>query len=365
MSGSDRGRLLIAATSGRALAAAAVRDGHEPIVIDLFGDLDTRALARTVMICPGSIESGFDRAGFLDAVRAAGPCRGLVVGSGFEDRPELLAAASEILPVFGPAPAVIARVKAPEAFARVLADLGVDHPPITRAAADAPGWLAKRAGGAGGGHVVRHRGGVPEEGRYLQRETAGTAVSLLVLAGDRPRLLGASRQWTDPTEARPFRYGGCAGPVPTTPAFDALAEALCGAFGLVGLISIDLLVTRARVTVLEINPRPGASLDLFPNLPLIAWHLGDPAEARSPDGLSRAAAIVHATADLRAPDATAWPDWVADVPRPGSLITSGAPICTVMARGATVAAARRILTARRALILDRLGAAHPPREVHA
>ncbi len=51
--------VLIAALSGRALAACARRGGYRPLVADLFGDLDTRELAEACERVPGSLARGF------------------------------------------------------------------------------------------------------------------------------------------------------------------------------------------------------------------------------------------------------------------------------------------------------------------
>ena len=55
ISSADPGDVLVAALSGRALAAAAARAGLRPIVLDLFCDVDTRALAPRSQRLPGSL----------------------------------------------------------------------------------------------------------------------------------------------------------------------------------------------------------------------------------------------------------------------------------------------------------------------
>ncbi|HEX8417993.1 MAG TPA: tetrahydromethanopterin C1 transfer protein, partial [Methylobacterium sp.] len=81
--------ILIAAQSGRALAQAARRAGLRPLVVDLFGDSDTLALAEHHRWAGGRFGSG--RLGG-EAVLAAldelaglsrTPPIGIVLGSGF------------------------------------------------------------------------------------------------------------------------------------------------------------------------------------------------------------------------------------------------------------------------------------------
>ncbi|HEY0441139.1 MAG TPA: aldehyde oxidase, partial [Xanthobacteraceae bacterium] len=86
--------VLIAAASGRALAVSARRGGYAPLVADWFGDADTLAVsARHVRLGTG-LAGGMQDAELLDALdrlaAGAAPC-GLVWGTGFEDRPNLLA----------------------------------------------------------------------------------------------------------------------------------------------------------------------------------------------------------------------------------------------------------------------------------
>ena len=83
---------LVAAVTGRALAASAVRGGHPVVVLDYFADRDTRALAgawRSVVAARGM---RFDQRALLTAAQELAPVpAGLVYGSGFEGRTGLLA----------------------------------------------------------------------------------------------------------------------------------------------------------------------------------------------------------------------------------------------------------------------------------
>ena len=99
------GSLLIAAISGRALAAAARRAGYRPLVADFFCDTDTVALAERAVMLPGDLQHGIDgeRAG-RDAA-ATGRKRAarsrVVLGSGFERRPELVDEIARHFPLAG------------------------------------------------------------------------------------------------------------------------------------------------------------------------------------------------------------------------------------------------------------------------
>ena len=89
--------VLIAAFSGRALAQSARRAGFEPLVADAFGDLDTKEAAAAVRVIDGAMATGFRTkplVAALDALASSSSTRpiGLVLGSGFEDKPRLIAA---------------------------------------------------------------------------------------------------------------------------------------------------------------------------------------------------------------------------------------------------------------------------------
>jgi uncharacterized protein len=355
--------MLVAALSGRALAAAARRAGDSVVVLDLFADEDTaHYAARCIQLPPAG--PGFDGDALLAAVDALAPAaQGLVYGAGFERHPALLAALARRVPLIGNPPETVAAVKDPLRFAALLARLGLPHPETRREPPpDADRWLRKEAGGAGGGHVITAAGAGTAPGSYFQRRVAGRPLSALFAANGRgARLLGFSEQWAAATAEAPFRFGGCAGPVmPAPPLAAAIADA-CGALaaaaGLVGLNSLDLLVAADGFHLIEINPRPGATLDLFDgdagpslwriHLDAVAGRL--PASLPAP-AMARAAAILYAPGALTIPRGMAWPRWASDRGPPGSRVPRGGPVCTVHAAAENVAAARAQVARR----VDRL-----------
>lgn len=351
--------VVVIALSARALAAAARRAGRRPAAIDLFADDDTKALARPCLRLPYD-DMRFDPAGLAEALERP-ELRGLplVYGAGFEDTPETLADLARTRPLLGNDAARVARVKDPFAFADELARLGIPHPEVSPTLPGRPErYVLKRRGGSGGGHVgavppaTRPGTGAPA-GWYFQRRAGGVPVSVLALGdGRRAVVVGLSRQWPAPTPEHPHRFGGAAGPMRATRRLGArlaeMADRLCAAFGLVGLISADVLVAGDGVTLIEVNPRPGATLDVFdrpPLPPLFALHL-DACAGRLPDAMPapwrcRAALVHYATRPVAVPHGFAWPEWTADRTPGPARVAAGAPLCTVLADGPGVAAARR------------------------
>jgi predicted ATP-grasp superfamily ATP-dependent carboligase len=260
----------------------------------------------------------------------------------------------------GNAAAVIARAKDPASFFPLLDDLGVRHPQTDLSRPSHPdGWLSKRIGGSGGAHVLACAKARSGKGRYFQRRLQGDPVSLLAVAdAEDLAVVGFSRQWTVGTEPRPFRYGGAAGPARLQTAAETLmtdaARTIARELGLVGLVSFDFLLVDSVPLLLEVNPRPGATLDVFDGAAgaLFAAHVaacrGEPvALGPIPPAEARAAAILYADRGPLTPDAPEWPQWTADRPMPGTRIPRHRPIATVFAAGETATAAE--LNCRRRL----------------
>ncbi|HET7593991.1 MAG TPA: ATP-grasp domain-containing protein [Stellaceae bacterium] len=365
---------LIAALSGRALAAAAARAGERAIVLDLFADRDTARHAKACVALPRG-PYGFARKAVLEAVaRRAGEVRGLVYGAGFEHDPALLGDIAKLVSLLGNSPETVAAAKDPLAFAALLARLGLPHPPTTREPPHGDGWLRKSIGGSGGGHIAPASVAAPDAGDfYFQKRVAGRAVSAAFLADGRSaHVLGFSEQWIAGDAASPFRYGGCAGPVPLPPALAAAIEAAChaiaSALGLIGLNSLDLLIDGDGFHIIEVNPRPGATLDIFDGQRGISlWRLHlDAVAGRLPSVPSdapaetRAAAVVYAAERIVIPAAMAWPAWTADRGTAGTIVDRGEPVCTVRARAATARAARDHAERRGARLLAQLAAGQYP-----
>ena len=147
--------LVVVAISGRALAQSAAKTGSRVVVLDAFGDRDTRAIAEVV--CVGADEGVAIDPGRLIAALGAEP-RGsglaIVVGSGFEGTPELASRLARYGRVYANDPAVVAALKDPEIGIALLRASGWRVPPTQREPpADRRGWLQKQTGGAGGTHV--------------------------------------------------------------------------------------------------------------------------------------------------------------------------------------------------------------------
>jgi predicted ATP-grasp superfamily ATP-dependent carboligase len=151
----------------------------------------------------------------------------------------------------------------------------------------------------------------------------------------------------------------------------ALAGAVVEEFGVVGLNGIDFIARQGIPYPVEVNPRWSASMELVERaygLSIIGGHAAacaagrlpafDLGEARRrPGALGKA--IVFARRNLVARDTSTWRTTtgdVRDIPRTGSRIPAGRPVCTVFAEGADAGACYGALVARAERIYAQLDA---------
>jgi len=370
----DARAVLIAAISGRALAASARRAHLRPLVADCFGDQDTLALADNHVTLSSGLERPFDQQEILAVLeRLASGDRpiGVVCGTGFEDQPDLLESLAARWRLLGNGAKTVGHIKDPVAFSGLCLAVGVPHPEISvTRPRDPTGWLAKRRGGAGGSHVRRADDPIAAGAIYYQREVAGRPVSALVLAHRGvAKLVGFSEQWSAPDRQHPFRYGGAVQPAELTHGTQAaMVESLARLLARVpleGLNSADFLVDGDRFWLLEINPRPGGTLDIFEphEGSLLGLHIA--ACERPLDdgptwcGEAAAAAIAYADHDIAVMPAIDWPTWTRDRPRSGITVKAGQPVCTVHAQAVSAAAARLLVAARVSSVLAELKRPRP------
>jgi predicted ATP-grasp superfamily ATP-dependent carboligase len=250
----------------------------------------------------------------------------------------------------------------------LLDSLGIAHPEVRLdPPADVAGWLVKRTGGAGGSHVRRARSRHRARAhRYFQRFQPGRTLSVLFAAdGRRARVIGFNEQWTAGVRhCAPYCYGGAVSQPPLPPQTQrriaGLLDDLVQVSGLVGLNGLDFILAGETPFVLETNPRPTATIDLYDadiEDGMLALHMrACRGELPVIPALSvtRAHAIVYAAVALRVPVGIEWPEWCTDLPDCGSVIPMGAPVCSVHAHATTSAQARELALARRSRMEDSL-----------
>lgn len=395
--------ILIAALSGRALAQSARRAGYTPLVVDAFGDRDTREAAAAVRCIPSAMTRDIEPESLLAALEELArettqPPLGVVFGAGFGDDAGYGIAIHRRFRLLGTSWGNVIGAKEPDFLTLALERLGIPYPETSTLPPSSSGWLVKPIGGSGGIGIRRCRPGrQTAQGCYFQRFVEGAAVSVLAVASVHGMMvIGMSRQWTSPAPRRPFRYGGAAGPTrldgALAPAMLDAAARLCLDRSLIGLVSFDFIVSDHGFWLIEINPRPGATLDVFdddagslfsahmeaclgtaplaqPSSPHVlpgsisrlAPVSGEPWMPGTSPGISldqtrppRAAAYLYADRGMVRIPAIDWPAWSADRPAPGTVIRLHDPIATVFADGHTDLEAEALCRKRLGLLSEML-----------
>ncbi|HVW02270.1 MAG TPA: ATP-grasp domain-containing protein [Planctomycetaceae bacterium] len=367
-----RGPLLIVGASTRAAARSAVRGGYRPICLDCFADEDLRQIAE-VIPCDDY------PAGIVDAVVKLPSCPWMYTGA-LENQPRLIAALASNRPLLGNGPDSLQFARDPFHLCTVLAAAGLPALEL-RAESDPPPrdgrWICKplRSGAGRGICVWDDVAATPREPHYFQRRARGKNLSGLFLADrERVRLIGISEQLSgwEAAHAVPFAYCGSIGPVAVPELIsDRIREigAACArACNLRGLFGIDCILENNQPMLLEINPRYPASAELFESLAgvsLVSLHAdacsrgicANVPEVTADSCLSIGKLILYAPRALLAPDLIGHlpanpvsfelPEF-ADIPRPGSPINRGDPICTLFARADSIDGCRVALAQRAA-----------------
>lgn len=267
--------LAVAGLSVRMVAEAAAHEGFGVIAMDAFGDADTRRASMQwqrigppggLHIEPASVLA------WLETLAARGGVLGWVAGGGFEGLPDLLEQGAAVLPLLGTPPAAVRRVRDPATFFGFLERRGIAYPEVRWSHPAEAGWLLKDSRGSGGWHIRRAtandgHAALPAH-HYAQREMAGTPMSVTFVANGREaRILGFNELIVRELAGRPCVYCGVVGPVPVPASVAAgvggALQALVAEFSLCGLGSLDFMRDGERWGVLEVNPRPSASLFLY------------------------------------------------------------------------------------------------------
>lgn len=362
--------VLIVARSGRQLAQAACAGGYEPLVVDLFGDVETETVCRANIVLKPRRDLNFDAACLAEALRSIRSDYGalpLVWGSGLESQPHLLAALAQRWETKGCSVATFFRVNDPQAFASELAVNGIQAPRYACATLPTSGrWLLKRRGSCGGFGVstigTRRLAGQRE---YFQREQTGVHLSAAFIASsDSVALLGVCEALNlQHHPGLPYRFSGAiAAPqlfASLRTELTQMVEKLNNAFALRGLCGIDFIVDGSgNIALIELNARPPATFDLLASGGHVFqahMHADTLAYGSLPAPAQvRAMAICYAEHPITVTKTLNWPQWASDRPRVGTHLQPGMPVCSISAAATTVTDTRRLLEHRFKELLDQL-----------
>ncbi|MGQ0637227.1 MAG: ATP-grasp domain-containing protein [Planctomycetaceae bacterium] len=395
--------LLIVGASARAAAHSAIRGGLQPLCVDLFGDVDLRAIAPVIVVDDFSepLNPAFD---------ALQPVRWMYTGA-LENHPRLIARLNgdpvdckaplaeppaqkpSVIaePLLGNGPRALARVRNPWWLADTLRATGLpalDVWPVESSPPPADGcWLLKPLQSGGGRGIEVWNGAARDEveraKRYFQRRAEGVPYSAQFLAlPEQTVLLGITRQLVGVPAVGAPEFAWCGAltlasmPLRVEETMCRIGEQIAAAGGLQGLFGCDFVVSAGVPWLTEVNPRYTAAMELLDyalHTSLVAWHVR--ACTGEIAGVSDLAAhisnlrlqeptrrgvsgkvVLFAESDLVVGDATELLrdpcddrlPLAADLPAPGSRLPRGWPVCTLFAEGSNEEACLEKLLARAA-----------------
>jgi predicted ATP-grasp superfamily ATP-dependent carboligase len=332
--------ILIIASSGRMLAQAAKNAGFKTLVIDLFADLDTQYCAEVFKQIPSLAEEHLIPS--VDYFIARYEVAYVIYGSGFEYYPESLLYLGSRMIVLGNLPDTFLMLNDKPAFFSSLDKLNIPYPEVRFSAPNsADNWLVKPMQGQGGLGIKRYHPEDPAESAvYWQKYQAGTQHSVLFLAdGQQLQVIGFNTQWTiSLSKNQEFIFSGIINSCNLLNGQKQLIsdwlKKLVPLFALKGLNSLDFIQAGDESLVLEINPRPSASMQLY-DADLLTGHI-KASQGELTDYCLLAGytgyQIVYAGQDMLIPEAFAWPQWCMDLPQSGVMCRKGQPICSIIAR---------------------------------
>jgi methenyltetrahydromethanopterin cyclohydrolase len=334
--------ILVVANSARMLAQSAQAEGYAPLVIDCFGDCDTRGYCEDIQQIASLNINHIQPAltYFLDRY----PLAGAVYGSGFEEYPEALAYLCERIRIDGNNAQIFIRLQNKREFFSILTKKNILYPEIsfTKPKINQE-WLIKPMQSQGGVGIRRYRGNESiESGYYWQRYLNGAVHSIIFLANGKDcQAIGYNRQWQIALNNRDeFIFAGLINHACLTSCQKDLVTdwvaALVPEYELIGLNSLDFIMSEDGIYLMEVNPRPTAAMQLYGS-GLLALHItacqGKLTHQPKQTSGYCAYEVIYAKEEIKVPDEMAWPDYAMDLPRGGSIINPGQPICSMIMRG--------------------------------
>lgn len=265
--------LLVTGLSTRMLVKS-LAPHHEVFALDVFGDLDTLAMAvgwRNIGNSNKSIEEKKFLKIFEEVVREFSPSAWIHT-SGFEGKYKLISKAEKVLFHYGLSERKIKKIRTPVNFFNALNKLGVNYPETIIGRHDInlqKGWLRKDFDTAGGRGISKKNNiECKSKSVYLQKEISGRPLSVSFFVGPKGILVfGYCENIFSSTDNFPYLYQGVIGPVEmsskTNDHIFEIIKNISIEFELVGLNGLDFILINENVYVLEINPRSTGAMEIF------------------------------------------------------------------------------------------------------
>jgi uncharacterized protein len=379
-------KIAIVGFSARAAAQCAKRQGFEVIAVDFCSDRD--------LLSDCQQHYHLQDPNWHVAFNATHPTVPILLTGGMENRIHLIEKCESSALKSGPNAIQLQAMRSLDNWAAwaVACDLGwpvtlTDAGEIQRVDEMFPSreWIAKPFSGAGGNGIVewtsredrdRALGSEPTTG-YVQQRLPGESIGVTFLSSNvGSTIVGATASWKSEASfvgGPIYAYRGSYGPISLTceqiERLQRFATLVGIETGLVGLWQADFLLHQGELTLLEINPRWSASMDILDvclSIPLIRFHRACICDSLSVEQFLQVASecygqamssrksmlgklIVYAprscvitplqserwwsqrwTSDM---NCGATPYQFADIPNPSTTVSVGDPLLTVMASG--------------------------------
>lgn len=364
---------MIVAQSGRMLAQAAFSVGLKVWVIDCYQDADTQHYAHNSYQV--TTLAKIHLMPIVEALIQQYGITSVIVGSGLETFPDSLQYLSTRLTLLGNHPAVWERLSDKHDFFQRLSYLNIPYPKVClKRPRNGMDWLVKPRQGQGGEgiHYDRLKPKWAEHGHqvYWQQYQAGSAYSVLFLADKKQaQIIGFNTQWCCAfDDDRAFIFSGIRTGTDLSVAQQAMintwVKKLVLEYALVGLNTLDFMSDGQHCWLLEINPRPSASMQLYPAVWLVRHIqicLGRSFNkatllpyqfATRP--LNSGYQVVYAPQSVRVPPDFTWPAGCVDLPKAGTIIATTQPICSIIAHAQCSSHLMALLQTRQQLLLSKL-----------
>lgn len=328
--------LLIVAQSARYLAESAARSGYQVWAADCFADSDTLAVCERFI----HIESLANPQRLLEQIieLSQGQSCLLIAGTGVEQFYPLIKQLPAHIQWRGNPVKTLCLTQQSAPFFALLDTAKIPYPETLWSYPKQPAdYVLKLDQTWGGTHIQSATEPLAEQG-YYQRRIDGQSVSVLILAdGKSCHLLSIHQQNNRPDSfQRDYLQRPVVLPKSLLQQLTETTQKLATLCELRGLNSIDFIIDEQRCLVLEINPRPSASVEfLSGDYPLLDWHISacethiDPPEPKAPP-LSQRLVTLYAEYDCQVPEAMDWPIAAHDIPAAQTIIKQGQPICSLL-----------------------------------
>ncbi len=363
--------ILIAGVNTRPILKSAKSLGMKAIVVDCFDDIfvsrhsDSLYVLREKSDSKHGNETLFDLA--FEALSDHDP-EVAVLTSGLEHQPNRIREMSNQIKIAGNSHHQIGICRDTEKLFETADNLGIPHPETKRAKKleDAkkiaeeigfPVIIKPPQGGGGIGiKLAENEDGLENPFKKLPSSSRGdhliiqdyidgvNASASVISNGNRARCLTVNQQIIGDKRLGVTRdFGYCGNVIPLScdekkkKKIEKFSEEICESLNLVGSNGVDFVVSD-KPYLIEVNPRFQGTMDLVEKslrINLLKEHL------RSLNGeilgdipLKRCSAklITYAKEDLKAPNLSEFTE-IVDVPREGSIIERGSPICSILKSG--------------------------------